>query len=112
MSPVEQSITPIIAIMKLTQRVLFIFSFKIRKANTAVITGNESVRIAALLASEYCVPHVMNTCAIKAPHKASGTNTRRSFKTFFPFLKSFQTNGIKKIVDKSIGPQTVKYGPA
>jgi hypothetical protein len=107
-SSVEQSNTPMIAIAKLIQRIVFIFSFSRKNANTAVITGNAKTSIAALLASEYWVPYVIKYLRRKSSQSTSCTKIKTSLIFFFPFLKSLITNGARKIVASNIGNHTVK----
>jgi hypothetical protein len=49
---------------------LVIFSPSRRKANTAVETGSANINRAALLAKDWRVPQVINTCAGKTPNSA------------------------------------------
>jgi hypothetical protein len=67
--------------------------------------------MAALLAKEYCVPHVIKTWAGNTPNNASCPKIISSLNFFPPLEKSFMAKGARKRVARSIGAQTVKYGP-
>ena len=104
--------TPIMAMAKLTQRRLFIFSFRKTTANNADTIGKVRLIIAPLLAVDCCVPIVINTCAGNCPSSASIKNILRSASFLFLFFFiSLYTKGSIKIVASNIGMNTVLKAP-
>ncbi len=109
---IEHRVTPKMAIKKLTQRRLFIFSFNKTTASKAETTGKVRLMMEPLLAVDCCVPNVINTCAGNWPTNASKRNIFKSLSFLFLFaLTSLYTNGSIKIVASSMGINTVLKAP-
>src|SRR5579884_266338 len=114
MSLPEHSSTPPMAMANATQRTALIRSRMNSHAKKAVHGGMASMIIAALLAVDMRVPHVISTCPGNTPSSANTRNSRMSdFRRWAgaAIFRSARISGYNMMVASVIGPHTVNSEP-